>query len=88
MLPSVEPKWEQDSELCVATAKAWCLTPAGRRAAETNPAGYQNVIAWGRAHEEKLNAEAMAMAPPEGGEQPPMGRTGQELPPQPEVPIQ
>ncbi len=83
--PSIEPRWEEDSDLCIAVVKAWALTKSGAMQAEANPDGYMNVIAWGQAHEERLMA--MQGPPPGEEEAPPRGPTGKELPPQPEVPI-
>jgi len=78
--PSIPPKWEEEPELAVAVAKAYLITE-GARIPET---GYNNVIAWGRAQEERISP------PPEeegGGTGSPPAPTDEAIPPQPEVPI-
>lgn len=51
--------FEDDHNLSMLLTKAWCQTPAGRRARESNPDGYANVVAWGHAH-----ANALQPPPP------------------------
>lgn len=60
--PSIMPKWEEDSDLAIAVVKAWALSKAGRYAADNNPDGYINVIAYGEEHERRL-IQMAAMAP-------------------------
>jgi len=66
-VPSIQPKWEENSEICVAVAKAWCLDE-GADLVEQFPDGYLNVIAWGEAHEKRLAPPPMPEGEqPEGG---------------------
>jgi hypothetical protein len=76
-LPSIEPTWAEDPAIVVAAIKAWALTKPGLYAADNNPAGYSNVIAYGKMHEQKLVMAQMAQA--QMGE-PPAGPPGSEGP--------
>lgn len=67
LLPSIPAdEFEDNHEFMVQVVREWAATKAGMRAREESPAGYANVIAWGREH------QMMAMPPPlppeEGGE--------------------
>lgn len=91
--PSIMPKWEEDSTLATAVIKAWALTKAGLYAADNNPLGYNNVIAYGEEHERRLAPPPMpagpgtAPAPPPGGPAPkPAGNGGDGPGPMPGAP--
>jgi hypothetical protein len=75
--PSIMPKWEEESQLAIAVIKAWALTKAGRYAADNNPLGYQNVIAYGEEHERRI-APPLGMIP--GGPLPPNGGPSPDAP--------
>ena len=48
--PSTEIFAPSDHMMCVDIIKEWCRTEDGRKALETNPAGFQNVVARGGWH--------------------------------------
>jgi hypothetical protein len=59
--------WEDDHTFCAATTKEWCQSETGRTAKDTNPQGYQNVIAWGMAHLDlTMPPPGMPPGPPPG----------------------
>ena len=66
LMPSIPAdEFEDNHELMVQVVKEWAQKQ-GFDMRQTNPAGYANVIAWGRAHQQMLMAE---MAPqPQPGE--------------------
>jgi len=63
--PSIQPEWAENSELWVAAIKAWAISKPGRRAAKDNPQGWSNVIAYGEAHERRL--QQPPASPPASG---------------------
>ncbi len=81
--PSIMPKWEEDPKLAIAVVKAWALTKAGRYAADANPNGYINVIAYGEEQERKTIS---MMQPAEGGPEGPGGPGGPALKSSPGAP--
>ena len=63
ILPSIPPdEFEDDHEEHFLHVKEWAVSPEGLVAKQTNPGGYLNVIAHGRAHEEILKKRAMEAA--------------------------
>lgn len=79
MLPSIQAdQFEDDHNLMVKVVKEWASSKEVVRNGgirQINPAGYANVIAWGRAHQQMAMAEMMPQMEPmmDGGAPPPNG---------------
>ncbi len=75
--PSIPPDEFEDDHMFVANAvKDWAQTQAARSLREKFPPGYDNVIAWGRAHFMMAQAAMMPPPGPNGGPPPPDGPPG------------
>lgn len=73
LIPSIPPDEFEDNHLFVGSVvREWAQTDQAIRARDANPAGYANVIAWGKAHLQ-LSGQGSG-APPPGG--PPGGGSG------------
>jgi hypothetical protein len=79
--PSTELFTPPDHQAVVDIIKEWCRTEEGRRALETNPAGFQNVVAYGGLH--LMRAMPPAPVGPDGQPLPPPEQGGPEPPPGP-----
>lgn len=74
VMPSIQPdEFEDDHQFVVAVVKEWAQGERADELRTTNPAGYQNVIAWAKAHLMIVNMmlmqqqQAMAGGPAPGG---------------------
>lgn len=70
--PQLEPsipadEFEDDHLLMATVVKEWCQTITGREQKKANPAGYANVIAWGKKHLAMYNMSMAPAPPPAGG---------------------
>lgn len=90
--PSTEIFAPPDHMMCVDIIKEWCRTEDGRKALESNPAGFQNVVARGGWHLMRglpppVGPDGQPLAGPEGSggpptEPPPSGADAPGEPPQ------
>ncbi len=81
MMPSIPADdFEDDPAMVVKLVQDWAQSLAGRKERETNPNGYSNVIAWGKAYRALANPAPPPPPPPE----PKLSFSGKlnELPPE------
>lgn len=79
--PSIQPEWAEDSNIWVHEIKRWAMSEEGQTAQRENPTGWRNVMAYGKAHERRLQA------PPEfAPSQPISPQPFEPAPPRPKLP--
>jgi hypothetical protein len=67
LMPSIPiDEFEDDHQFSANEIKQWAQTKDGREAKQTNPLGYANVIAWGKAHQMLAQIQAAPMIGPDG----------------------
>lgn len=65
--------FEDDHQLVVQIVKEWAVDDAGRLAKAENPAGYMNVMLWGKEHAAMAAPPPQPQDPMQGGAAPPPG---------------
>lgn len=83
--PSIPPDvFEDDHMFTASVVKEWAQTEEARALRDSNPMGYQNVIAWAQAHLQLSGPPPMPGGPPGAGSPPtPGGDAGAPMPGQP-----
>lgn len=75
LVPSIQPDpfIERNHQFFAELIRGWCASAAGRRQAKANAEGFENVKAYGQAHEMALQQEQMAQ---QAAAQPPQDAKG------------
>lgn len=68
----IDPELD-DNKVEGETCRAWLTSPVGQDAKENNPAGYANVLAHMKEHQQAEQMQAMQAMPPPGASAPPGG---------------